>query len=72
MGVVVGTGPLAAPSLQGAESAVPERGAAPGLPGDAPRPACGIPPAQPCPRIWGGTLGSRDAEASAYIDFWLL
>lgn len=66
--VVVGTGPRAAPSLQGAESAVPESGAALPLPGDAPRPARGVPPAQPCPQVWGGTRGSRDAEASTCID----
>lgn len=40
---MVGTGPLAAPSLQGAESAVPENGTAPGLPGDAPDLPVGFP-----------------------------
>lgn len=49
MGAVVGTRPLAAPSLQGVESAVPESGAALGLPGDAPDLPVGFP--QPSPAL---------------------
>lgn len=52
MGAVVGTGPLAAPSLQGTESAVPESGAALELPGDAPDLHVGFP--QPSPAHGSG------------------